>query len=64
MLNLLLEVIYFRLLFLNSFIAATALLLRQLLERDLLRGRLDSDGDTFIVLLAEPSDERLAEQIR
>jgi hypothetical protein len=48
----------------DELLAAAAPLLRHLLERDLLRVRLDSDSDTFTVLIAEPGDEDLAEQVR
>ena len=49
----------------TSLIAAAVPLPRQLLDRDLLRGRLDGDGaDTFTLLIAEPVDEHLAVQVR
>lgn len=48
----------------DELLAAAAPLLRQLLERDLLRGRLDRDDDTFTLLIAEPGDEDLAKQLR
>jgi len=41
----------------DELIAAAAPLLRQLLERDLLRVRFDSDDEAFTVLLAESSAE-------
>lgn len=48
----------------DELIAAAAPLLRALLERGLLRGRLNADTDTFTLLVAEPSDERLADELR
>jgi hypothetical protein len=48
----------------DDLIAAAFPLLRQLLERDLIRARTDRNGDTFTLLFAAPTDKDLAEQLR
>ena len=48
----------------DELIDAAFPLLRQLLERDLLRASLDKDGETFTLLFASPKDKALAERLR
>ena len=48
----------------DELIAAAFPLLRQLLERDLIRVRIDGDGDTFTLLFASPTVKDLAERLR
>ncbi|MGH9444147.1 MAG: hypothetical protein ACRD3O_00130 [Terriglobia bacterium] len=47
----------------DELLAAAAPLVRQLLHRDLMRGTLNPDDETFTVLLASPDNKALAAQL-